>query len=61
MNTAQPVVGNNATYRSTITVSSFRKDHLDVYNCTATINATSPLIITSGSLSGNATIGTIVH
>ena len=52
---------NTHTYRSTTTVSSFRKDHPDVYTCTATVSATSPFIVTSSSASGSAIIGIIIQ
>ena len=43
-NTAQPVMGSTTTYTTTAMVSSFGRDQSGIYNCTATVSSTSPLL-----------------
>ena len=50
-NTAQPVMGSTTTYTSTTMVSSFGREQSGVYNCTATVNSTSPFHADSDSQS----------
>ena len=48
-NTAQTVMGSNATYISTAMVSSFNRKKSGDYTCTATVISESPYITNSSS------------
>ena len=55
-NAAQPVMGSNTTYTSTAMVNSFGRTQSGNYNCTATVNSTSPFHADSDSQSETARV-----
>ena len=51
-NTAQPVLGSSVNYTSMAEIVSFDRDNSGVYNLTATIRFTAPIVTEGNSLTG---------